>query len=157
MGNRSFEEYRLITESVQFLTERRQHASQIYTSINVAVFSVILFIAKDLQGKGWIAFAGVFFICILGILICLAWRTIIQKYAHLIDWKYRQLRTIEARRDMEWSHKICSREWKEIYETNWDNGKKSFSNIEKQMPGVLIWLYGAGCLAVPFFLIAGFF
>jgi len=157
MENRSFEEYRLITESAQFLTERRQHASQIYTSINVAVFSVILFIAKDFKDEGWMTMASVFSICVMGILICLAWRAIIRKYAHLIDFKYRQLRAIEARQDMGWSHKICSREWKEVYQTDWDNGKESFSNIEKQMPGVLIWLYGAGGLVVLFFLIAGFF
>ena len=96
MENQSFAEYQLITESAQFLTERRQHASQIYTSINVAVFSVILFIAKDFKDEGWMTFASVFSICFLGILICLAWRAVIRKYAHLIDWKYRQLRVIEV-------------------------------------------------------------
>ena len=151
MENQSFAEYQLITESAQFLTERRQHASNIYMSMNVAIFSVILFIAKDFKDEGWLTMASVLSICFLGILICLAWRAAIRKYARLIGWKYEQLRVIEQRPEMGWSHKICSREWEEIYVKNWKAGEKSFSNIEMKTPALLISVYALGFLGIAFF------
>jgi hypothetical protein len=42
-----FEEYKLPSELVQWLSERRQAASQTYLAVNTAPFGVLAFLAKD--------------------------------------------------------------------------------------------------------------
>ena len=102
-----FEEYRLFTEYVQRLSERRQLASQTYLAVNTAVFTVLAFLTKDAGFRGW----GLVWVSIplflVGFLACVVWLQIIVQYRQIIGWHYEQLRAMEQ--DLPGSAKVFSR------------------------------------------------
>ena len=65
-----FDEYKFFTERVQHRSERRQQASQIYLTVNTAIFGVIALLIKDSGLHGWSLMIGVFPLFCVGILVC---------------------------------------------------------------------------------------
>jgi hypothetical protein len=134
-----FEEYKFFTERVQHRSERRQQASQIYLTVNTAIFGVIALLIKDSGLVGWnlvITASPLFFV---GVLVCIIWSRIIQEFSRLIGWQYEQLREME--KQIKGSFKMHTKEWDEFY--NPDKLKKSFSfsSLEARLPLIIIGLY----------------
>jgi len=134
-----FDEYKFFTERVQHRSQRRQQASQIYLSVNTAIFGIIALLIKDSGLSGWslaIATAPLFFV---GVLVCTTWSRIIREFSRLIGWQYEQLREMENH--IKGSFKMHTKEWEEFYGLNKSKKSFSFSSLESQMPSIFIILY----------------
>ena len=134
-----FDEYKFFTERVQYRSQRRQQATQIYLTVNTAIFGVLALLIKDSGLSGWslaIATLPLFFV---GVLICLTWLRIIREFSNLIGWQYEQLREME--KQMRSSFKMHTKEWEEFYKGIKTKKGFSFSNLEAQMPVYFIGLY----------------
>lgn len=140
-----FDEYKFFTERVQHRSERRQQASQIYLTVNTAIFGLIALLIKDSGLKGWNLLVGVLPLFFVGIFVCLTWSKIIYEFKRVIGWQYEQLREMEKR--LKGSYKIHIKEWEEFYKPINSKSGFSFSNLESRMPLVFISLfiaYGVG-------------
>ena len=90
-----FEEYKLFSELVQRLSERRQVASQTYLAVNTAAFGLLAFLAKDAGFHGW-GLVGVSVpLFLVGMIACVVWHSIITHFREIIGWHYEQLREME--------------------------------------------------------------
>lgn len=134
-----FEEYKFFAESTQYLSERRQAATQTYLTVNTAIFAVIAFLVKDAGLQGWnlvVLNLPLFFV---GYLACLIWHKIITQYKSLIGWRYRQLMKMET--DIPDSYQVFSKEWKDFYEPRAGKEKFGFSKLEIWLPRLFLVLY----------------
>ncbi|KAF0109215.1 MAG: hypothetical protein FD146_259 [Anaerolineaceae bacterium] len=135
-----FEEYKLLNERAQKLSERRQNTTQIYLTINTAIFGAVAFIVRDSGLSGWPLVLVALPLFAVGILACFIWLGIMNKIELFLDWQYDQLRNMEE--EIPGSSKILNAENKKFYEPI-KNGKKkfSFSLQEAWLPRLLIFLF----------------
>lgn len=149
-----FEEYKFFTERVQYRSQRRQQASQIYLTVNTAIFGIIALLIKDSGLAGWslaIASLPLFFV---GIIVSITWSRIIMEFGRLIGWQYEQLREME--KYMKSSFKMHTKEWEEFYKPiNKSKRGFSFSSLEAQMPSVFIGLYIVYGIGIVFAVMQG--
>ena len=115
----SFDEYKLLYERTEKLSERRQAASQIYLTINTAIFGGIAFLAKD-----------------LGFLI---------NTENFLKWQYERL--CEMEKGIPDSFQLFTKENKDLYTAKPGEEKASFSLLEAQLPMILMIVYGVCVLA----------
>jgi hypothetical protein len=134
-----FEEYKLLIERAEKLSERRQTTSQIYLTVNTAIFGVIAFLIKDsgLQDKG--LFWGLLPIAMIGIIICVIWLNIIVRMEKVLGWQYKHLREMEKK--LKGSDKLFTEENKALYQQNKKRRRFSFSLLEAWLPSLLIFVY----------------
>jgi hypothetical protein len=133
-----FEEYRFFAESTQWLTERRQVATEIYLGVNTAIFAVIGFLYKDGTLGGWRLVILLAPLIAVGLIVSLIWFKLIMNYKEIINFRYDELMAMEGKIDG--SHLMYRREFKELYSP----GKKKwfgFSALEKYLPWFFILLY----------------
>ncbi len=140
-----FEEYKFFAESTQYLSERRQAATQTYLSVNTAIFAVFAFLIKDygIDQERFIIFTLPLFL--VGIVACWIWHRIIIQYKGLIGWRYDQLMEIE--RQIENSHQMYIQEWEKYFKPIKGKEKFGFSKLEHLLPimfMVLYLIYGIG-------------
>ena len=141
----SFEEYKLLSERTEKLSERRQTTSQIYLTINTAIFGGIAFLARDSGFRGWLLTLGLLALFGFGILICSIWRTILVKMEGFLKWQYEQL--CEMEKGVSNSFELFTKEKKDLYTPNPGEEKTSFSLLESQLPTILMIVYGV-CVLV---------
>jgi hypothetical protein len=142
-----FDEYRMFSENVQRLSERRQSASQIYLTVNTASFGVLAFLVNDAGFSGWGLVAASVPLFVVGIMACAVWYRIIVQFRAVIGWHYEQLRAMEA--VLEGSARVYTKEWERFYKPlKGSSGKSSkaqerygFSRLEAWLPRLLIALY----------------
>jgi hypothetical protein len=136
-----FEEYKLLNERAQKLSERRQTTTQTYLTINTAIFGAVAFLLKDSGLHGWaLVLISVPLLCV-GVLACSIWLGIANKLENFLDWQYDRLREMEL--EMPGNAMILTRENKEFYEPV-PGGKKKFSFTlqEAWLPKLLMVLFG---------------
>jgi hypothetical protein len=149
-----FEQFKLFSEHVQRLSERRQSAGQIYLTLNTALFGVVAFLVKDAGFRGWGLIGVSVPLFVVGIMACVIWSRTIVRFKDVIGWYYEQLRAMEA--TMDGSVQIYTREWKRFYEPLGDRlgglpGSKErygFSRLEAWLPRLLIALYAIYALGL---------
>ena len=141
----SFDEYKLLYERTEKLSERRQAASQIYLTINTAIFGGIAFLAKDLGFHGWLLTAGLLGLFGFGILICSIWRKILINTENFLKWQYERL--CEMEKGIPDSFQLFTKENKDLYTAKPGEEKASFSLLEAQLPMILMIVYGVCVLA----------
>lgn len=134
-----FDEYKFFTERVQHRSERRQQASQIYLTVNTAIFGIIALLIKDSGLHGWNLAIAALPLFSVGILVCMIWHRIISEFKRVIGWQYEQLREME--KHIKGSFKMHTKEWDEIYKITKSKNAFSFSSLEAQMPLIFIILY----------------
>ena len=136
-----FEEYKLLNERAQKLSERRQTTSQIYLTISTAIFGAIAFLIKDSGLHRWALVLAAMPLFCVGILTCIIWLGIAQKLEKFLDWQYDRLREMEQ--EIPGSSMILTKENKYFYEPV-EGGKKKFSFTlqEAWLPRLLIILFG---------------
>ncbi|MBI5839713.1 MAG: hypothetical protein HZB19_06395 [Chloroflexi bacterium] len=134
-----FDEYKLLYERTQKLSERRQTTSQTYLTINTAIFGAIAFLVKDSGLTGSSLIAAISPLFAVGVLICIIWLSILFNLEKILNWQYKQLRELEG--DMRGSARIFTRENKEFFETGKDKKKFSFTLLEGWLPGILGAVY----------------
>ena len=134
-----FDEYKFFTERVQHRSERRQQASQIYLTINTAIFGLIALLIKDSGLKGWNLLIGILPLFFVGVFVCLTWARIIAEFERLIGWQYEQLREME--KHIKSLYRMHAKEWEEFYKPTDSRSRFSFSNLEAKMPSIFVGLY----------------
>src|SRR5687767_11257125 len=134
-----FEEYKLLYQRTEKLSERRQATSQIYLTINTAIFGAIAFLVRDsgLAGRSLIQAIGPLFI--VGTLICIIWLNIILNLERVLNWQYGQLRAMEAK--MRGGVGLFTRENNELFESRKGRKRLSFTMLEAWLPRILGALY----------------
>ena len=136
-----FEEYKLFVESTQFLTERRQAAAQTYLTLNTAIFAVLAFLVKDAGFRGWWLVLVSLPMFVVGVIICSIWKRMVLQYKELINWRYEQLKLIEAKPEMAGSHQFYLKEAQEFYKPNQPKQRFGFSQLERHLPSLFLWAY----------------
>ena len=133
-----FDELKFIYERTEKLSERRQITSQIYLTINTVIFGTLAFLIKDSGFHGWnlIWVSLPFFF--VGLLACNIWYRIILHLESIIGWHYEQLRELEQ--SISESHMVFNKEYEQFFKTK-GTKRFSFSNLEAQLPRLLIGLY----------------
>lgn len=134
-----FDEYKFFTERTQHRSERRQQASQIYLTINTAIFGIIALLIKDSGLHGWNLVIAILPLFSVGVLVCLIWLRIISNFKRVIGWQFEQLREME--KHIKGSYKMHTKEWNEVYRIDKSPEGFSFSNLETKMPLFFIGLY----------------
>ena len=140
-----FDEYKFFAESTQYLSERRQTATQTYLTVNTAIFAVLAFVIKDGGFEDWGLVMVSLPLFVVGILACFIWYRIITQYKALIGWRYDQLMAME--KAMSESHQMFLKEWKEFFEPRKGKEWFGFSKLEVWLPRLffaLYVIYGAG-------------
>ena len=134
-----FEEFKLFSDHVQRLSERRQAASQTYLTVNTAVFGVLAFLVKDAGFRGW-GLVGVSApLFAVGVLACVIWHKIIVQFKTIIGWHYEQLRAMEN--DIAGSMQVYTKEWERFFQPRDGREHFGFSRLEVWLPRLLIALY----------------
>jgi hypothetical protein len=144
-----FEEYKFFAEGTQYLSERRQMATQTYLTVNTAIFTVLAFLAKDAGFRGWGLVAVSLPLFLVGALACIIWSRIITQYKSLIGWRYDQLQAMEQA--MPESHQMYLKEWEHFFQPRPTEKRISFSDKEIWLPYLFLALYA---LYVPGLIIA---
>jgi ABC-type dipeptide/oligopeptide/nickel transport system permease component len=135
-----FEEYKLLNERAQKLSERRQTTSQTYLTIITAIFGASAFLITDSALHHWaLVLAAIPMFCI-GILVCTLWLNIMTKLETFLDWQYDRLREME--KDLPGSFMILTKENKRFYEPKKDEKRFSFTLQEAWLPRLLMILFG---------------
>lgn len=135
-----FEEYKLLNERAQKLSERGQTTSQTYLTIITAIFGASAFLITDSGLHHWaLVLATVPLFCV-GILACRLWLGIMTKLEVFLDWQYDRLREMEE--GLPGSFKIFTKENKRFFEPKKNVKKFSFTLQEAWLPRLLIILFG---------------
>jgi hypothetical protein len=134
-----YDEYQFFAESTQFLTERRQAVAQVYLGVNTALIAVVGFLVKDIGISGSVLLPVTWFIFVAGIVACLTWIGVIDRYRKLIKWRYDQLMAMEH--SMEGSHQMYTKEYKFFSAKAGDEEPFGFSVKERSLPIILVVLY----------------
>jgi hypothetical protein len=134
-----FDEYKFFAERTLHLSDRRQTATQIYLTVNAAIFTVLAFQAKDLGIRGWPLVIVTLPLFLVGIVACFIWHRLITQYKPLINWHYEQLREIENA--LSESQHIFQKEWMRFYQPHQGKEKFGFSIIEVWLPRLFLALY----------------
>ncbi len=137
-----FEEYKMLCGRAEKLSERRQTTTQIYLTINTAIFGGVAFLAKDSGFQGWKLTLGLLLLFAFGILICFIWLSILLKLEKFLKWQYEQLCKME--KEIPGSFQFFTKENDVFYKLDKkkDDEKISFSLLEARLPAILIAVYG---------------
>lgn len=130
--NHLFEQYKLYIESVEKISEKRQHANNYFITINTALISVIglSFQIKFFENVVWIKVL----LALLGIIICLVFGYLLRSYKQLNTAKFVVIHEIEETLPLslykyEWEILGKGKDYKKYY---------PFSHIELLIP----WIFG---------------
>lgn len=127
-----FEQYKLYIESVEKISDRRQHANNYFVTINTALISLIglFFQIKIFEDIVWIKSLLAF----VGIIICIIFWYLIRSYKQLNSGKFTVIHKIEEKLPLE----LYKYEW-EILGKGEDKKKYyPFTHVELLMP----WVFG---------------
>jgi ABC-type sugar transport system permease subunit len=136
-----FEEYEYFAEDAQRLSERRQNTTQIYVTVNAAIFAVSALLIKDIGLRGWILALTTLPLFLTGVLVSVIWRRIILQHSVLIGWRYEQLRQMEQ--NIAGSYQTYTKEWLEFFEPHQGKARLGFSALEVWLPRLFLVLYFA--------------
>ena len=157
-----FEEYRLLIQTTEKLTDRRQLSAQVWVTLHTLLFAALGFLSKEVgasilspaepaaaqaAGGKWLFVFSVSPLVILGIFSCVIWTKMLASYRSLIGWRFDQLMEIERSRELVGLHQIFNREYEYFFGPS-AREKIGFTDLERRLPTVLIIVYAI------FFLVA---
>ncbi len=125
----------LLTTYVTTTTDRRQRASATYMGLTSAFVALVPFALNNTGGSvaRWLALAA---IGATGLTSALLWLVTIRRYSRLLAYWYSKLRADELQ------YPNGQRVFTEEYETLYQGGDKSFSDIESALPLAYALAYG---------------
>lgn len=149
MSNREnllFEQYKLFLETSETLVERRQSVNNFYISVNsglLALSSLFAGIVQTSSTKQIILFV----MAMVGIILCISWRQILESYGNLNSSKMKILSLLEKNLPAS----LFDAEW-EVLSDKLNNKKyMSFTSSEKRIPMIFITLYVMICCSLLIF------
>lgn len=131
----NLELYKLYLETAEKVSERRADANTWMLSVNSAIVALYGYLSEagasvgDFEKSVWL-----WAIPVAGILVCLAWATLLSSYSALNRAKFTVLHEIEATLPFA----LFTRE-QAVYK---EMGRRPFSGIEKRIPFAFVVLYG---------------
>jgi hypothetical protein len=134
-----FEEYKFFSDGTQQLAERRQTATEVYLSVNTAIFALIAFLLRDVGVEGRLQALLTLPLFAVGVFACLAWYKLIHGYKRLISWRFEQLMAME--RTLPDSYQMYSKEQQYFFGSQDSKEKFGFSRLEVWLPQVILALY----------------
>ena len=134
-----FEEYKFFSDGTQQLAERRQTATEVYLSVNTAIFALIAFLLKDAGLEGRLLALLTLPLFAVGVFACFVWYKLIYRYKCLIGWRYEQLMAME--KVLPDSYQMYSKEKEQFFTTQKGKEKFGFSRLEMWLPQVILALY----------------
>ena len=136
--NRS-EEYKFFSDGTQKLADRRQATTQVYLSVNTAIFALIAFLLRDVGVEGRLQALLTLPLFAVGVFACFVWYKLIYRYRHLIGWRYDQLMAME--KTLPDSYQMYSKEQQHFFGSQDNKEKFGFSRLEVWLPQVILALY----------------
>ena len=136
-----FEQYRLFVDSSEKLVARRQTVNTFFLSINALLLSAAGFIVKDVPQEG-ASFAGVLALGLAGILLCIAWRTLVRSYSQLNTGKFAVIHALEQHLPAA----LFKAEWHALGEGRDKKKYIPFTKTEARIPFVFAVLYSLAML-----------
>ena len=134
-----FEEYKFFSDGTQQLADRRQTATEVYLSVNTAIFALIAFLLKDVGVEGRLQALLTLPLFGVGVFACLVWYKLIYGYKRLIGWRFEQLMAIE--KTLPDSYQMYSKEQQHFFGSQNGKEKFGFSRLEVWLPQVILALY----------------
>jgi hypothetical protein len=136
--NRS-EEYKFFSDGTQKLADRRQATTQVYLSVNTAIFALIAFLLRDVGVEGRLQALLTLPLFAVGVFACLVWYKLIAGYKRLISWRYDQLMAME--KTLPDSYQMYCKEQQRFFGSQDNKEKFGFSRLEVWLPQVILALY----------------
>ncbi len=130
-----FDEYKLIVENTQKMSERRQSATRTYLSVNTAIFVVLGFLVKDGGLNGWYLPIAASPLFISGFIASFTWLGIIKRFQKFIKWRYKQILALES--CITDCYQLFTKESKDLFEDK----KFCFSKLEALLPIIFMALH----------------
>lgn len=134
-----FAEYKFFSDGTQRLADRRQATTQVYLSVNTAIFALIAFLLRDVGVEGRLQALLTLPLFAVGVFACLAWYKLIYGYKRLISWRYDQLMAME--KTLPDSYQMYSKEQQHFFGSQSDKEEFGFSRLEMWLPQVILVLY----------------
>lgn len=125
-----FEQYKLYVSSAEHISERRSQSNAFFISVNIAITTVAAWFSSFTNKKVWL-------ICVVGLIISIAWFVTLLSYKRLNSCKYHIINRIEERLPLA----MYECEWKELKSKNGLQKHISLSFIEATVPCVFALLY----------------
>ena len=145
-GFDKYDEYKFFVGNTQHLDDRRQGATQMFLSVNTAIFALVGFLIQDagVQGQSLTVLVAPLFV--LGVLACVLWVSMINRFKRLIGWRYEQLMTME--RAIPQSYQMYLKEWETTFAADASRKIFGFSLLDWLPRAILaLWaVYGAAFL-----------
>ncbi|MFO1129555.1 MAG: hypothetical protein U1E66_14110 [Rhodospirillales bacterium] len=112
-GFDKYDEYKFFVGNTQHLDDRRQGATQMFLSVNTAIFALVGFLIQDagVQGQSLTVLVAPLFV--LGVLACVLWVSMINRFKRLIGWRFEQLMAME--RAIPECHQMYVKEWEAMF------------------------------------------
>jgi hypothetical protein len=142
----AFELYKMMVGSSEGLVSRRQSVNTFFLTMNGALLTACGLIVQGSAGHTLSAW-GVFVLALAGIILCIAWRSLITSFGQLNRGKFRVINAIETHLRAA----IYAAEWEALGRGEDPKTYRSFTSREIWVPNALIVLYLiAGAAAVLF-------
>lgn len=108
-----YDEYKFFVDNTQHLDDRRQATTEMFLGVNTAIFGLVGFLIQDagLQGPFLPFLIGPLFV--VGMLACILWVSVINRFKRLIGWRFEQLMAME--RAIPESHQMYGKEWETMF------------------------------------------
>jgi len=141
MAGTVFDVYKVLVQDTAHISDRRQTMNNIYLSVNAILLGALAVLVQQGHLTSFLFLTVEVFVSLAGIIIAAQWRALITTYKSLLRLRYETLEEIEKTLDIPDIAKIYTLEHK-VSDTN----KKlyGYSDIERRLPGIFQWFYGAG-------------
>ncbi len=132
-----FEQYKLYVESIEKISDRRQHANNYFITINTALISLLglSFQVKFFENLPFVKSI----LALVGIIVCIVFWYLIRSYKQLNTGKFAVVHKIEEYLPLA----LYKYEWEVLGEGDDDKKYYPFSHIELIIPWVFGIIYAA--------------
>ena len=136
----AFEQYKIFVDTSENLVARRQTANRFFFSVNALTISAMGVGIGLVEGDGHrfdLVASGILIFSIVGFLLCVAWRRLVNSYAQLNTAKFAVIHQMERILPIA----LFTAEWYALGEGKDPKKYKSSTSTEKVVPIILMLLY----------------
>ena len=130
------EQYKLFVETSERLVARRQLVNTFFLSVNALVLSALALIAKEATDSV-LTVAGILIVSVAAIVLCSAWKTLVNSYAQLNRGKFAVIDRLER----ELPAALFNAEWIALEKGEIPSTYKPFTTTEGRVSSIFIAIY----------------
>lgn len=142
-----FEQYKLMVGTSEELVKRRQVMNTFFLTLNLGILSAIGLVIKrifNIVNNGDVAF--LLLLSIVGAVSAYSWRKMITSFGQLNKGKFQVINALEKYLSVS----IFNAEWIALGKGKDKNKYSSFTDVEKNVPGVFLIIYVLLCAFIIF-------